>query len=123
MSLTELLLLLGREACRPLDEELEERGVGDPSARVVLAQCCDIVADLGGGDVFVGEGIDELLGSCLRQPSLLGRELQAQAIEVHQTPKVDATPPLGDGSYPAHGLGEERGIAGLLPTLPSMEEG
>ena len=123
MSLTELLLLLGREACRPLDEELEERGVGDPSARVVLAQRCDIVADLGGGDVFVGKGVDELLGSCLRQPPLLGRELQAQAIEVHQTPKVDATPPLGDRSYPAHGLGEERGIAGLLPTLPSMEEG
>ena len=37
MSLTELLLLLGREACRLLDEELEERGIGDPSARVVLA--------------------------------------------------------------------------------------
>ena len=45
------------------------------------------------------------------------------AVEVHKAPKVDTTPPLSNRSYPAHGLGEELGIAGLLPTLPGMEEG
>ena len=123
MCLTKLLLLLGRDPCRTLDEELEERGIGDPSARVVLTERRDVVADLGRGDISIGKGVDELLGSCIRQPPFLGRELQAEAVEVHKAPKVDTTPPLSDRSYPAHGLGEELGIAGLLPTLPGMQEG